>query len=84
MDNLLYRSVRPVPPKDRKSHPVYNTGRTDQSGVDRVGIRQVSPRTYFQSRQDDVIVSFSFGAWSVQTCLFVLRNMKILKDDFII
>ena len=31
-------------------------------------IRQVSPHVYFLSRQDDVIASFSFGAWSVQTC----------------
>ena len=38
----------------------------------------VSPRAYFLSRQDDVIASFSFGAWSVQKCFC---KVKIFEDN---
>ena len=67
---LLYRSARPVPPNDRKRRPVDTTGRTGH----RVCIHSVAPRTSFLSRQRDVIASFSFGVWSVQTC-FQQRNV---------
>ena len=56
--------------KRQKKRPVYNTGRTGH----KVCIRQVAHHTSFLSRQCDVIASFSFGAWSVQTC-FLQRDV---------
>ena len=41
-------------------------------------IRQVLPRAYLLSRQDDVILSFSFGAWSVQTSFICVQK----REDF--
>ena len=42
----------------------------------------MSPRTSFLSRKRDVIVSFSFGAWSVQTC-FLQRDVLKFICEFI-
>ena len=39
-------------------------------------IRYVAHRTSFLSRQRDVIASFSFGAWGVQTCFLVYQRIS--------
>ena len=67
----------PVPPNARKRYPVYNTGRTGH----RVCVRQVAHHTSFLSRQRDIIASFSFGAWSVQTC-FLQKDVSLKISPF--
>ena len=71
---IQYTIALPVgttgPANARKRHPVYTTSRTGHG----VWILSVAHRTSFLCRHRDVIASFSFGAWSVQTC-FVQRDV---------
>ena len=64
MDNLLNRSAQTGPPNARKRHPVFPPA--GRSVI--LCTPQMAPRTSFLSRQPDIIASFSFGAFTVQTC----------------
>ena len=83
------------------SYPMDNcfTGRRDRSrqttekvilykipaGPVRVYIRQVSPRAYFLSSQNDVIASFFVWRTSVRTCFStVIGTFEVLKTTFFI
>ena len=46
--------------------------------------RQVAHRTFFLSRQRDVIVSFSFGVCTVQTNFCVIKFFVVYCQNFVI
>ena len=72
MDNLLNRSAQTGPPNVRKRRPVFPPA--DRSVV--LCTPQMAPRTSFLSRQPDVIASFSFGVYTVQTCFQHLQSFQ--------
>ena len=78
---LLIRLAQTGPPNARKRRPVFPPA--GRSVV--LCTPQMAPRTSFQSRQPDVIASFSFGACTVQTCFQqspdILRK-SVLYDGF--
>ena len=76
---MLIRSAQTGPPNDRKSRLICVHYEHTSWPVP-LCTRQAALHTSFLSRQGDVIASFSFGTWTVQTKFFGEKFMHVILN----